>query len=129
MFWFKKVAKQNRVWKELLRENLGTIPVDMFYGDDPVLKLGGEDRKLYLKKFNDLMKDKDVMGRIAYLVNKQANLTLKHMKDGNTEKEDMASAMNINGIALVKEDFERLGTMFDKEEGAPPEDFDRFGIV
>lgn len=131
MFWNKKVATtKEREWKELLRENMGTIVVDMFYGDDPILLLGPEDRKLYLKKFHELMKDPDVIKRFHYLANKQANLTLKYMRenskiDGET---DMAGAMNINGICVVKEDFERLGTMFSKEE-SPPEDFNPYAII
>lgn len=129
MFWNKKVAdKPKRAWKELLRENLRTVTVDMFYGDDPLLFLGPEDRKVYLKKFSDIINDKDVMARLVYLVNKQANLTLKTMKDGNTEDENMAGSMNINGICLVKDDFERLASTFSKEE-SPPEKFNPYSIV
>lgn len=127
MFWKRKVAPK-RAYKELLRENLNTIAVDVFYGDDPLVYLQGEDRKLYLKKFNDLMKDADILGRFMYLINKQANLTLKSMKDSNDENANMAGSMNINGIALVKEDFERLSNTFLKED-IPPEKFNRFDVV
>ena len=128
MFWNRKVAKQKRMYKELLRENLNTIVIDMFYGDDPLVSKQGEERKLYLKKFNDLMQDADVLGRIMYLINKQANLTLKAMKDSHDEEANMGGAMNINGISLVKEDFERLSNMYLKED-SPPEKFNRFDVV
>lgn len=130
MFWNKKVAtkiKNDRLWKELLRENLNTVAIDMFYGDDPTVLLSGTERNLYLKKFYDIMNDKDVMGRIVYLVNKQANLTLKSMKEGRDES-DMAAAMNINGLCLLKDEIERLGKMYQKEN-VPEEDFNRYSVV
>lgn len=128
MFWNKKVAKKERAWKELLRENLGLVVVDMFYGDDPLLVLGDTDRKLYLKKFYDLYQDKDVMGRITYLVNKQANLTLKSMKESD-ETSNMAGSMNINGLSLIRDEIKRLAHMYVKENNVPSEEFDRFKIV
>lgn len=128
MFWNKKVEKPKRAWKELLRENLGTVSVDMFYGKDPLLSIPEGERMLYLKKFHDVVNDKDIMGRILYLVNQQANLTLKTMKDGNSDDENMGGAMNINGICLVKDDFERLASMHTKE-GDPPKEFNPYAIV
>jgi len=128
MFWNKKVAKKERVYKELLRENLGTVVIDMFYGDDPLLVLGETDRKLYLKKFYDLYQDKDVMSRIAYLVNKQANLTLKSLKESNSDESNMAGAMNINGLCLIRDEIQRLAQMYLKEN-IPDKNFDKFSVV
>jgi len=128
MFWKKKVAQNNtRKWRELLRENLNTIAVDMFYGDDPIVALTPEDRRLYLKKFYELMNDKQVMGRIIYLVNKQANLTLQNAKS-NDEEASMAGAMNINGLCLVKDEIEKLGAMYLKEN-KPQDGFDKYSII
>jgi hypothetical protein len=128
--WFKKVAKEqpkeSRPWKQLLRANLDTIAVDVFSYDDPIISLSQEERSLYLKKFHDLAKDKDVMGRLKYLVNLQARLTLTGTKD-NSEA-DVAGAYNLNGMCVVKEDIERLATMFDKEN-LPPEEFNKFEVI
>lgn len=128
MFWKKnKVAPViEREWKQLLRENLDTVAIDLFHSDDPLLALNPEERKIYLKKFKDLVDDPDLMSRIKYLVNLQARLTLKSVKDG--AEPSIAGAMNINGICLVKEDFERLSQMFDKET-VPGEKFNRFDVI
>ena len=66
---FKKVAhwfrprrqeespkEDGRQVRELLRENLKTLPVDVFYTDDPMLVLSDSERKQYLKFFYDLSK-------------------------------------------------------------------------
>ena len=123
----EKPPTQERLARELLRENLDTLVVDMFYGDDPIVLLGPEDREQYLRKFYDIMNDKDIIGRIMYLANKQANLTLKSMKDMDGLS-DMAGSMNINGICVVKDDFERLGNKY-KKERKEEEKFNRFEII
>jgi hypothetical protein len=128
MFNFWKSQKKKRAARELLRENLNTITVDLFYHDDPMVNMSDEDRRLYLKKFHDLMRDKDVMDRIVYLANKQANMTLKGMKDGSDS--DVAGSMNINGICLVRDEIQRLGYMFAKESASEQGDeFNRFEVV
>lgn len=126
MFWNKVAPIEKRPWKELLRENLNTVVVDVFYSDDPILSLTPEERKIYLKKFKDLVDDVEVINRLKYLVNLQARLTLKGAKDSG--ESDMAGAMNINGICVVKDDFERLKVMYNKEN-IGPDKFNRFDVI
>ena len=102
-----------REFRELLRENLQTISVDVFHYDDPVVNMTGPTRKEYLSYFYKLTVDKKLLERIMYLINKQANLTLKNSKDGIL---DTAGVMKMDGLSLVKDDIERLSGMFLKEE-------------
>lgn len=120
-----KKQKQNRQEKDLLRENLSLVPIDIFYIDDPLLSVAVENKSAYLKKFHDICKDKDIMERIKFLINKQARLTLSSSRDGTTDS--MGSAC-INGIASVKDDFERLGSSYLKEI-APAENFNKYNII
>lgn len=98
--------------KQLLRENLSLVAIDIFYTDDPILDVPFDKKVEYYKKFYDICRDKDVMERIKFLINKQATLTLKSSRDGVTDA--MGSAC-INGIASVKEDFEKMGSSYLKE--------------
>lgn len=112
----KEITKQStheREFRELLRENLQTISVDVFHYDDPVIDMTGPTRKEYLAYFYKLGVDKKLIDRIKYLINKQANLTLKNSKDGIL---DTAGVMKMDGLAIVKDDIERLSGMFLKEE-------------
>lgn len=102
-----------REFRELLRENLQTISVDVFHFDDPVIHMTGPTRKEYLAYFYKLEVDKKLIDRIKFLINKQANLTLKNSKDGIL---DTAGVMKMDGLSLVKDDIERLSGMFLKEE-------------
>lgn len=135
--WFRKVALKKeekpeedsgnfeRTIKELLRENLATLAVDIFYVDDPLITLAPSDRKIYLKHFYDLSRDEKFIGRIKYLINKQARFTLEDGKDG---KSSVAGAMNVNGMSVIKDDVERLAAMYSKEN-TPDEGFDKHSIV
>jgi hypothetical protein len=102
-----------RLMKELLRENLGLVPIDIFYIDDP--KLGVPPDKLadYYKKFYDICRDKEVIDRINYLINKQARLILQTAN--TTGAMDGLAGININGMASVKDDFTRLANSYLKE--------------
>lgn len=111
-----------RQMRELLRENLNTVPIDVFYIDDPITALPVEKRLAYLKHFSELSKDDLLMQRIKYLINKQAIKTLGSGRDASI---DMGGAMTINGIALVKDDIGRLATMHVKETPTI-EKFDKF---
>lgn len=117
--------KKQREVKELLRENLSLIPIDVFYIDDPLLAVPEDKKVEYYKKFYDLCADKDIMERIKFLINKQARLTLEKSRDGVTDT--MGSAC-INGIASVKDDFERMGSSYLKET-VPTTDFNKFKII
>lgn len=137
---FKKVAhlfkrkkepvqkqEDGRNVRELLRENLSTVSVDVFYLDDPLVELPQKERQLYLKHFYDLSRDEKFMERIKYLVNKQALLTIQNIRNKDGSWDTAAGAMNINGIALVKDDVERLAAMHIKET-VPEEDFNEYEI-
>jgi len=116
---FKKKLKEETISsperdaRELLRENLNTVSVDMFYADDPIILLNPSERKQYLSYFHLLLKDKKLMERIKFLINTQARMTLKGSKDGVF---DMAGTMTMNGMTVIKNDIERLSVMFEKEE-------------
>lgn len=116
---------RERMIKDLTRENLALIPLDIYYVDDPLLGIP-PDRKLdYLKKFSDLLADKDIMERFKYLINKQVRLTMQLSKDGH---DTTLGSININGISTVKDDFQRLATSYMKES-VPDQDFNRFNII
>ena len=102
-----------REFRDLLRENLQTVSVDVFHYDDPVVSMTGPTRKEYLAYFYKLATEEKLLSRIKFLINKQANLTLKNSKDGIL---DTAGVMKMDGLAVVKDDIERLSAMFLKEE-------------
>lgn len=124
---FKKKSNIERDSRDLLRENLNLVQVDMFYGDDPILNLNKEERIMYLKSFFDLLKDDKLIKRMKYHINKQAQKTLANSKNGI---QDIAGAMNINGIAFIIDDIEKLSNMYIKEtivqEQKP---IDKFAII
>lgn len=117
--------KKERELRDLLRENLGLVAVDIFYLDDPSIGVPPDKRVEYNKKFFDICADKDVMERFKYLINKQARLTIQNSKDGTI---DPLGGVNINGIASVKEDFEKFASAYLKST-APVENFNRFNII
>jgi hypothetical protein len=116
---------RERLIKELTRENLKLVPVDIYYIDDPLLSVDPDKRLDYLKKFSEVVDDKDIMERFKYLVNKQARLTLQLSKDNH---DTTIGSLNINGIATVKDDFERLALSYKKENVETPE-FNKFNII
>lgn len=114
-----------RMIRELLRENLMTIPVDVFTLDDPLVSMSPEERKLYLRYFHDLLTDKKLIDRIKYLINKQANMTLA---SAQSEVLDAAGAMNINGMGVIKNEIEKLSAMYVKENTKQEVKFNPLGI-
>lgn len=112
LFFPKEKIEQNteRDIKELLRENLSLVQVDIFYIDDPRNILPPEKLVEYDKKFYDLCRDQDIMSRIKYLINKQARLTIQTAKDSG--QLDALGGININGMATIKDDFTRLGNSY-----------------
>lgn len=114
-----------RDMRELLRENLKTIPIDLFNIDDPLAIMPVEDRKMLLKYFHELFEDKRLINRIKYLINRQAYLTMGSSTNGSF---DQAGAMNVNGMAVIKDEIEKLSTMYVKEYTSPPPKVDKFGI-
>ena len=121
-----EVHTRERDIKDLLRENLSLVSLDIFYIDDPLLAVPPERRLEYLKKFWDLCADKDIMEWFKYLINKQARLTLQQ-KMNNPKDNDDLGAMNVNGIATVKDQFEKLANTYVKEN-VPPTEFNKNSI-
>lgn len=119
----KNTSEQNA--RELLRENLNLLSLDMFL-DDPMIKLNEQERKMYLKYFFDLNKDLKLIERIKYYMNKQATKTLANSKDGT---QDVAGATNINGMAYIYDEINRLSNMYIKETTQAEEKFDKFEII
>lgn len=111
--------------RELLRENLKTVSVDVFYLDDPANNLTQEERRMYLKHFYELQIDKKLAERLKFLINKQANKTLGSSQG---KEFDLAGAMTINGLALAKDEIERLANMYIKEFGAKKSEFDTMAL-
>jgi hypothetical protein len=109
----KEKPTYEREMRELLRENLNTISVDVFHLTDPLIALSPAKRREYLLTFNRAVIDKTLIQRLEYLINLQANMTLKNSKDGML---DTAGAMTMNGLSVFKDDVERLSNMFIKEE-------------
>ncbi len=118
-------TKNERNSKELLRENLSLIPIDLVYIDDPILNVPDDKKTIYYKKFHDIIIDKDITDRINYLINKQAKLTLQASRDGTS---DALGYGCINGISSVKDDFVKLGNSYLKETVAKTE-FDKYKII
>lgn len=109
----KEEVNYERVYRDLLRENLNTVAVDVFHYNDPLLALNPQERREYLVYFNKLVNDKRVIERLEYLINKQANMTLKNSLSGEL---DTAGVMKMDGLSTFKDDVERLSEMFLKEE-------------
>lgn len=124
---FTKKPNKEKITRDLLRENLKLVSLDMFYLDDPITDLTPEQRVLYLKFFYDLYNSKEFFERIKYHINKQAHKTLGTAEDG---VQDVAGAMNINGMAFIMDDVERLAKMYMKENQKPEEKpLDKFSII
>lgn len=104
----------DRVYRDLLRENLNTISVDVFHYDDPLLRLNPAERREYLSYFRKIVADRKIVERLQYLINKQANMTLKN--SGTRGELDTAGVMKMDGLSTFKDDVERLSVMFFKEE-------------
>lgn len=102
-------VSQERAVKELLRENLGLVSVDIFYINDPVLRVTEDKKKEYYKKFYDLCRDDDVMERIKYLINQQVRLNIDNARQGDA---DIMGGININGMATIKDDFTRMSNSY-----------------
>jgi len=111
--------------RELTRENLGLLPLDIYYLDDPLLGIPPDRREAYLKKFYDLYEDEEVMEWFKYLINKQVRMTMQQSKDGYS---DQSGAVNINGIATVRDTFKNLAQKYAKEN-VPEEDFNRYQVT
>lgn len=126
-FFEKKVEQKNkeRDERELLRENLALVPIDIYYVDDPLLGIPPDKREVYLKKFHDLCEDKEIMEWFKYLINKQARTTLQMSMNGES---DQAGAFNINGIATVRDMFLKLAQTYNKEH-TPKQDFNKYSIT
>ena len=122
---FKKIKKlfqkkevhiapnHERTMRDLLRENLSTVAVDVFYHDDPIVLMNAEERQAYLLYFRNLVLDKKLISRLKFFINKQANITLMSSKDGVL---DTAGVMKMDGTSIIIDDIERLSAMFLKEE-------------
>lgn len=120
----EEIHSRDRDIKDLLRENLALVNLDIFYIDNPLLKVAPDQRLIYLKKFWDLCADPDIMEQLRYLINTQVRVTMQLSKEGVN---DTLGAMNINGIATVKDTFEKLANTYVKENVPAPE-FNRFKI-
>lgn len=115
---FKKKEKEKttkRLQRELLRELLASVTVDVFYHDDPLIGMSPEERKEYLMEFHLLAKNKRLIARLEYFINKQANILLKNgtSEDGTL---DSGAIMTLNGITIVKNEIEKLSRMYETEE-------------
>ncbi len=116
-----------RLARELLRENLGSVTVDMFGVSDPLVLMEGDERKLYLKHCADLAKDEVLMGLIRMLINQQVVRTMHAGSKQMDPKFDFAGAMKIDGIAIVKDALDVRASMHFKE--APKiEEFNPYGV-
>lgn len=116
--WLKEKKKEEnppheREFRELLRENLNGFAVDVFNLDDPLIVMNPSERQEYLLYFDRIVKDKKLISRLEFFINKQANLTLKNSKDGIL---DTAGVMRMDGLSTFKDDVERLSKMFLMEE-------------
>ncbi len=121
-----QASPSERLVRELLRENLSVLPVDMFYREDPLLSMDPSERAIYLKKFFDLFKDPFLMDRIKYHINQQA---IKTIHESGSGIQDVAGAMNINGMAFIKDDIEKLANQHIKESTRPSTEFNKFDII
>ena len=117
---------QERDMKDLLRENLGLIPIDVFYIDDPVTAIQADKRVDYYRKFYEICKDRDVMDRFKFLINRQALVMMaESSKSGSM---DGLGGININGMASVKDDFTKQANSFLKEMPAE-EHFNKHSVI
>lgn len=119
--WFKKkekipISTPQRMMRDLLRENLKSISVDVFYHDDPILTMNPEERLEYLKYFRKLAGGSKLIKRLEYLINKQANIILKTGTETLDKQLDSGAIMTMNGLTIVKNEIERLASMSIKEE-------------
>lgn len=120
-----KTKKKERAVKDLLRENLALLPVDIFYLDDPRIGIPPDKLVEYDKKFYDICRDSDIMNRFKYLINKQALLTIHGAQGGSM---DSLGTININGMATIKDDFTRLGNSYLKAIPSA-EPFNKYNII
>ena len=110
----EKVSTKREI-RELLRENLRCIAVDVFHYDDPIMKFNPAERLEYLAYFHVLVTEGKIIERLEYLINKQANVLLKNGTAENGEL-DMTAMMTMNGLTSFKNDLEKLSGMYLQEK-------------
>lgn len=123
------VPKQNleRDVRELLRQNLNVLEMDIFYEKDPLMSLTKEQRLVYLKKFADMYIDEVFQSRVKFMISKQAQKTLWNSQDG---VQDIAGAMEINGMSTIIDEVKRLANLHLKESAIPDSNpLDKFSII
>ena len=116
-----------RLARELLRENLNTVTVDMFDVGDPMLKMTPDERSLYLKHFSVLAEDKYLGDLFRMLINQQVARTMSQGARLSDPKFDFAGAMKIDGIALVQNAIDQRAAMHKKEQPVF-EEFNRYSV-
>jgi len=117
----------DRLARELLRENLNTVAVDMFDVADPLLKMNPEQRTMYLKHMADLAKDDDLMNLIKMLINQQVVKTMYQGSQNPDPKFDFAGSMKIDGMACIKDAIEQRAAMHRKETPVV-EEFNKYSV-
>lgn len=118
--------KQQREMRELLRENLDLLPVDIYYIDDPKVGIPPDKLVDYYRKFYDICRDREVMDRIKYLINKQARIAIAASKE--TGNLDALGGVNINGMATIQDDFIRMANSYLKEIPSA-EPFNKYNVL
>lgn len=116
-----------RLARELLRENLNTVSIDVFDISDPMLKMTPEERSLYLKHMQNLSEDKFLIGLIHMLINQQVAKTTLGGSRFPDPRFDFAGAMKIDGIALVENAINQRAAMYKKEQPVV-EEFNRYSV-
>lgn len=116
---------RERAMKDLLRENLSLVAVDIFYIDDPKTEVPPDKLVDYYRKFYDVVRDKDVMERIKYMINKQVRVTVENSKNGEN---DALGGININGMATIKDDFTKMANLY-LQEVPTAETFNKYNVI
>lgn len=127
-FFSKKEEEQKdteREYRELLRENLALVPIDIYYVNDPLLGVPPDKRTAYLKKFNDIVNDDEIMEWFRYLINRQVRITMQTSMNGESDK---AGSYNINGIATVRDEFQKLANLYEVEN-VKVEKFNQYQVI
>lgn len=111
---------------DLMRANLKSITVEASESNPPDY-LGGideADKIQRIARVNDLWSNEMFHEIFRYLVNKQANYTLK---EAVNDAQIFTGRMNINGMSLFKDEVERCHALF--EDMTKPEDFNPNEVV
>lgn len=124
----KTIEKEKPTMADLMRDNLGLIPIDFYHVDEKgipkhFLDLENKDkRSQYINELYSICQTEVFEVMCKNHIDIQGNFSLRQ---SGTFEEDLAGRFSINGISLIRNEVRRGAAEY-VERSKPPEEFDQF---